>query len=293
MSINGFINVLKPPGMTSHDVVSLMRRIYRTKKIGHAGTLDPAAAGVLPIAIGYATRLLEYMADTDKKYRAEVKLGLSTDTGDYTGTILKQEEFSMPPADKVKKVLMDFCGDIMQAPPVYSAIKINGQKACDLARHNIEVKLEPRHIKIHDIVFLRSLEDGFSMDVHCSKGTYIRSLCTDIGEKLAIPATMGFLLRTAVGKFKLAEASTIEELAQNPLAAVQGIDILLDQMEEYNVDSEILSAFRQGRKIAYNGSKKYNDGTVLLIHSDAVFAGIGKISDAGASVIPHKVFNDK
>ena len=131
------------------------------------------------------------------------------------------------------------------------------------------------------------------MDVHCSKGTYIRSLCTDIGEKLAIPATMGFLLRTAVGKFDLSEASTIEELAQNPLAAVQGIDILLDQMEEYNVDNEVLSAFRQGRKIAYSGSKKYNDDTVLLIHSDAVFAGIGKISDAGASVIPHKVFNDK
>ncbi|MDQ0203451.1 tRNA pseudouridine(55) synthase TruB [Pectinatus haikarae] len=291
MPINGFVNVLKPPGMTSHDVISCMRRIYRTKKIGHAGTLDPAAAGVLPVAVGHATRLLEYMADTDKSYRAEVVLGIGTDTDDDTGSILRQENFIMPETALLKTVLKSFCGEIMQVPPAYSAIKINGQKAYELARQNIEVKIAPRRINIYGIELLGCMENGFSMDVDCSKGTYIRSLCADIGKALNIPAVMGFLLRTRAGAFRLAEANTLEELSQDPAAFVQGMDILRGTMETCDINDEMLADFYQGRKIEYNG--EINDGTALLIYCGDIFAGIGKVSDGGAAIAPHKVFNNK
>ncbi len=291
MSINGFINVLKPPGMTSHDVVSYMRRIYKTKKIGHAGTLDPAAAGVLPIAIGYATRLLEYITDVDKSYRAEVLLGLSTDTDDYTGKVLKRENFSMPLEIDIKNILAEFCGEIAQVPPIYSAIKIDGHKAYDLARKSIAVDIPPRMIRIHDISLLQCRNDSFRIDVHCSKGTYIRTLCADIGKKLQIPAVMGFLIRTAVGSFELANASTLEEIAENPLAALHNANTILSQVDSYEINEQDTADFRQGKKILYTGTQK--DETAILIQSNNTIAGIGKVSENGKYIAPHKVFIEK
>lgn len=289
MSINGFINVLKPPGMTSHDVVSCLRRIYGTKKIGHAGTLDPAAAGVLPVAVGNATRLLEYMGNTDKRYRAEVLLGLSTDTDDDTGNILERTLFTMPPQEKITTALLGFYGDIMQTPSVYSAIKINGRKACDLARSHIDVVIPPRSIHIYELVLRQIFTDKFCIDVHCSKGTYIRSLCVDIGKSLEIPATMGFLIRTAVGSFSLADSHTLEEIANNPLQSLQGVNILLNYIPGCAVDELAIANFRQGKKIKHDGSQK--DGMAVLVYNDVDFAGIGIISENGQYIAPHKVLN--
>lgn len=180
---SGLINVLKPPGMTSHDVVSFIRRTYHLKRVGHAGTLDPAASGVLPVALGSATRLLEYMTDTDKSYRVELTIGYETDTGDDTGAILNNAVCVMPVKTEIEKVLSSFIGTIEQIPPMYSAIKIQGKKLYELARAGITVERQPRIITIHNITLLHIDDTRILFDVTCSKGTYIRSLCSDIGKK--------------------------------------------------------------------------------------------------------------
>lgn len=213
---SGLINILKPPGMTSHDVISFLRRIYGIKKIGHAGTLDPAAAGVLPVAIGQATRLLEYLVGQDKTYRVELTLGYETDTGDAQGHILQKSDFLMPSINKIEKVLLSFLGNSFQIPPMHSAIRMNGKKLYELARQGVEVERKPREIFISKIDLIARNSNNFVFDVTCSKGTYIRSLCQDIGKKLDIPAVMTFLVRTRVGLFNHDDAKTLEEVAQCP-----------------------------------------------------------------------------
>lgn len=283
---DGFINVLKPPGMTSHDVISCLRRIYRMKKIGHAGTLDPAAAGVLVVALGSATRFLEYMTDGEKKYRAEVVLGMRTSTDDYTGNILEEKDFIMPEEASIEKILERFHGEIMQTPPKYSALKINGQKACDLARSNIAIDLPQRRVTIYNLKLLRTEQRTFWLDVHCSKGTYIRTLCADIGMALGIPATMGFLLRTSIGHFTLTEAKTLEEIASAPLKSIQGFELLGQMMDTCEITEKEAQAFSQGQKIIYEGS--YKKDKPLLIRSGNTVVGIG-ISADGQYITPHKV----
>ncbi|MCI7478013.1 MAG: tRNA pseudouridine(55) synthase TruB, partial [Selenomonadales bacterium] len=218
--INGFINVLKPPGMTSHDIVGFIRYNLHMKQVGHAGTLDPGAAGVLPVAVGKATRLIEYLSDAGKSYRAEILLGYETDSGDDTGKVLNKDlDFIMPDEETVLKALEEFKGEITQVPPAHSAIKINGQRACDLLRRGIEVEIPSRQVVIHKLELLGIKDDrncggtaNILIDADCSKGTYIRSLCADIGAKLGIPATMSFLVRTRVGDFPLEKAYSIEEI---------------------------------------------------------------------------------
>ncbi|WP_196594374.1 tRNA pseudouridine(55) synthase TruB [Pectinatus sottacetonis] len=289
MEINGFINVLKPPGMTSHDVIGYIRRIYRTKKVGHAGTLDPAAAGILVVAIGQATRALEYLTDTDKTYRAEVLLGVETDTGDDTGTVLAQRDFEMPTKERIVEVLKTFCGEIYQIPPAYSAIKINGQKACNLARKNIAVEIPPRKINIFDISLVGISSNSFCIDVHCSKGTYIRSLCVDIGKKLNIPSTMAFLVRMGIGNFTLAEANTLEEIINSPLKALNNMNYLIGCMADYEINEQTAIDFSQGKRIPYRENGSSDD--VLLIRNGDIIIGIGKINRADKCIAPHKVFN--
>ena len=204
MCSDGLVNVLKPPGMSSHDVVSFIRRVYQTKKVGHAGTLDPAACGVLPIAIGKATRLIEYMSEADKSYRAELTFGFETDSGDDTGIIVKKvDKYILPSFEVISDTLNSFVGDIIQTPPMHSAIKINGNKLCDLVRKGIKVEVPSRKVEIKKILPIQYRNNKLLFDVSCSKGTYIRSLCMDIGHKLMIPATMSFLTRTRVGDFSL------------------------------------------------------------------------------------------
>lgn len=216
--MNGLINVLKPTGMTSHDVVSFIRRLLQTKKVGHAGTLDPGAAGVLPVCVGQATRLVEYMTEWTKAYRAELVLGVTTDTQDDQGQVLSEVAVDGLTEDRVAEVMQSFLGQIAQLPPMMSALKHQGRRLYDLAREGKTVERRPRTIQVYQLELLRfrpGPRPSVLFDVTCSKGTYVRALCADIGHKLGCGGHMSFLVRTAVGPFPISEAWTLEELADD------------------------------------------------------------------------------
>lgn len=286
--VDGFINVLKPPGMTSHDIVGHLRRLYGMKKIGHAGTLDPAAAGVLPVALGKGTRMLEFMDNDTKTYKVELLLGTETDTGDDTGKVLQEVEYTMPSREKILEVLNSFLGKIKQCPPIYSAIKINGKKACDLARKNQMVEMPEREVEIFSIDFQETTETGFIFTVHCSKGTYIRSLCMDIGKKLGIVSTMAFLIRTQVGKFTLENSFTMEEINLCPEHVLLPVDYPLEKMEKTAVNDRLAIEFKQGKKLPLPAELKGKTGFIRVYHND-IFIGIGRLGANSDYIAPHKV----
>ena len=274
MDKSGLINVLKPPGMSSHDVVSFIRRVYGIKKVGHAGTLDPAASGVLPVAVGKATRLIEYMTDANKSYRAELTLGFETNTGDDTGDVIETlDAYSAPSKEKVLSVLNSFIGEIVQTPPMYSAIKVNGNKLCDLARKGINVDIPSRKVLIHNISLIKYENDKLLFDVDCSKGTYIRSLCIDIGRRLAIPATMSFLVRTKVGKFTLEKASIFEEISANFSSVVLDIDYAVRHMPAIHLSSAKILDFKEGRAINFESNEQCQ--FFRIYDTNQCFIGIG------------------
>lgn len=214
-NVNGILNVMKPPGMTSFDVVASLRRILKTKKIGHTGTLDPGAVGVLPVCVGSATKAIEFMTEKDKLYRAELKLGITTDTQDITGQVTDTRKVNVT-REQVLDAIMSFVGTYSQVPPMYSAVKINGQKLYELARSGKTIEREPRVVNIYYInVIDISEEDGSVLfDVACSKGTYIRTLCADIGEKLGCGGCMSFLIRLKSGPFDLESSLTLDEIEE-------------------------------------------------------------------------------
>ncbi len=210
--MNGFLCVIKPPGMTSAQVVGRIKRLFPKEKIGHGGTLDPQTAGVLPIMVGRATRLFDYMLDKEKEYIAEVFFGIQTDTQDSQGKVLARSQ-KFPEKEKVINTLKTFVGEIEQTPPSYSALKVQGKRAYDLARAGEEVVLKPRKIQIYALEPLWYEEPNrFGIKVLCSKGTYIRTLCEDIGHQAGCPAHMSFLLRSKSGAFTLEEGYTLEEV---------------------------------------------------------------------------------
>ena len=285
---DGFINVLKPPGMTSHDVVSFIRRTYGLKKVGHAGTLDPAAAGILPVALGRATRLIEYMTDADKTYRAELTFGFATDSGDDTGTVIETiADFTLPDTSELKQILAEFRGINRQIPPIYSAIKINGKRACDLARKNIEVTIPERQIEIYDISLLDSTSQTMLFDVNCSKGTYIRTLCIDIGRRLGIPAHMSFLVRSRVGSFALPKAFTLDEIKLSPENALCSMDEVLAHLPQQTLSVAQGADFMQGKKIAFATASK--PAGAIRIYQQTEFIGIGEYDFDHRCLIPVKV----
>lgn len=286
---DGFLNILKPPGMSSHDVVAFVRRLFQIKKVGHAGTLDPAAAGVLPVALGKATRLIEYMADADKAYRTELTFGVKTDSGDDTGKPVEVlADFTMPDEAALKAALMRFEGEIEQVPPMYSAIKLHGQKLCDLARQGIVLERPKRQVRIYALKLLKCYPDKILFDVHCSKGTYIRSLCMDIGDMLRIPATMSFLIRTQVGSFGADDAVTLEELAVQRDAALLPIDSVILHLMPVYLSAEQALAFQQGRKLRWLDAGIGSTATVRVYDDRKTFIGIG--SADGYRIVPEKVF---
>ena len=191
----GILNILKPTGMTSHDVVSAVRKILNIKKAGHAGTLDPNAAGVLVVCVGKATKFSEYLMDGSKEYVCELKLGKSTDTQDSYGMLVNESDKDIT-IDELREILKNFKGQQIQIPPVYSALKLNGRKLYEYARQNIPVEKEGRMIDIEDIKLLKFKGDSALLKVRCSKGTYIRTLCHDIGKELGTYGHMGILIRT-------------------------------------------------------------------------------------------------
>lgn len=211
--MDGIINVYKEAGFTSHDVVAKLRGICRQKKIGHTGTLDPQATGVLPVCLGSATRACEMLTDRTKEYVAELLLGQITDTQDTTGTVLEEREVTVNEA-QVREAIESFLGGYDQIPPMYSALKVNGKKLYELAREGKEVERKARHVELPAIEILSLELPVVKFRVECSKGTYIRSLCADIGEKLGCGGTMKSLVRTRVGEFRLAEALTLGQLQE-------------------------------------------------------------------------------
>ena len=212
--MDGIINVYKEAGFTSHDVVAKLRGILRQKKIGHTGTLDPAATGVLPVCLGKATKVCELLTDKDKSYRAVCKLGVETDTQDMTGTILKEYDVTGISEQNIRECVEKFVGDIKQIPPMYSALKVNGKKLYELAREGKIIERKPRDINISkiDIIDIDLDNKTFTMDVTCSKGTYIRTLCHDIGKELGIGAAMEYLVRTRVSVFEIKDALTLSDI---------------------------------------------------------------------------------
>ncbi|HWR39695.1 MAG TPA: tRNA pseudouridine(55) synthase TruB [Patescibacteria group bacterium] len=287
----GVINVLKPPGMTSHDVVSYIRRQYGQKRVGHAGTLDPAAAGVLPVFLGKATRLIEYFADDDKSYRAEIILGVATDTGDDTGKVLCSQDVIMPETEALITALNSFRGRQEQIPPMYSAIKVDGKKMYELARAGITVAREARTIDISNIGLIRRLEQGFSFDVTCSKGTYIRSLCEDIGKKLGYPAMMSFLVRTRVGAFALEQAHTLEEIAVQPLQVLQPADLMLGRLPTICLSAAEFTEMIHGRPVICPDTCYPADERVRMYDEEKRFVGIGRLVQSPVNLVlkPEKI----
>jgi len=289
--VDGFINVLKPTGLSSHDVIDIVRRIFKQKRVGHAGTLDPAAAGILPVALGRAARLVEYMEGADKSYRAEIAFGYATDTGDVYGDVIESVPHPVLPSDEdLRAVLARFVGEIAQRPPAYSAIKVGGQRAYDLARQGAEVEIASRTVTIHrlELVHIDTARRRILVDVDCAKGTYIRSLCMDIGAKLGLPALLRFLLRTRVGEFYLSDAYTLEELAEVCGEALRASDEVLWHIPRYELAPTRVKAFYSGLSTT-DRNFPLNEG-LYRVYSGSVFLGIGRYDAAAQEMYPEKAF---
>ncbi|MCR4956030.1 MAG: tRNA pseudouridine(55) synthase TruB [Lachnospiraceae bacterium] len=229
--LNGIIVVNKEAGFTSHDVVAKMRGICKQKKIGHTGTLDPDAVGVLPICLGKGTKVSGMLTDSDKEYEAVLRLGMNTDTLDLSGTVLETFDVNVT-EEQVREVICDFVGEIKQIPPMYSALKVNGKKLCDLARSGVNVERKARDITIYSIEILKMELPDITIKVACSKGTYIRSLCNDIGNKLGCGGVMAHLIRTKAAGYTLKDAYSLDEIQR-----------LQDQGELQNAIKPIDSVF--------------------------------------------------
>ncbi|MCK9221563.1 MAG: tRNA pseudouridine(55) synthase TruB [Limnochordia bacterium] len=265
-NLSGFINVLKPPGMSSAAVVSYVRRTLDMKRVGHAGTLDPGAAGVLPIAVGWATRLVEYLHQCTKSYRAELTFGMVTDTYDAQGEVIERYPDCKVNMEDLEQVLASFQGEIYQTPPAYSALRVGGRRLYELAREGVKVTPKPRRVHISKLRVVKELlpdQERISscfIDVECSSGTYIRSLCYDIGKLLGCGAYMSFLVRTRVGPFSLVESVCLEEIGNgqaaeatlnNPQVAISHMPkIMLTQEQKdrfvHGVPLELESVYAEG-----------------------------------------------
>jgi len=216
--MEGILAIWKPEGWTSHDVVAKTRGILKVKRIGHAGTLDPMVTGVLPLCVGRSTRVVEYLQERPKAYEATITLGIATDTEDTSGEVIERANASHITLEQVNQVLNTFKGEIMQVPPMFSAVKINGKRLYDLAREGKTVERQARPVTIHSISLLeenlQTAEPTFRFHVECSKGTYIRTLCVDIGKALGVPATMSSLVRTMSGGITKEQCLTLEQVKQ-------------------------------------------------------------------------------
>ena len=278
--MDGVFAFLKPPGITSHDAVGICRRLLHEKRIGHSGTLDPLAYGVLPIFVGRATRLIEYTGYETKTYVAEGQFGFSTDTEDSTGHILASVPSSdaEPTAKELAHVLSTFIGEQMQRPSKYSAIKINGKRAYELARAGEEFVLPERPITIYDCRLLAYKYPFFTIRVHCSSGTYIRALIRDIADAVGIPATMTQLARTQVGTMRIADAVTAEELTVSGEALLQPVDTALQHMPAGRLSETERMALLQGKQLRLPllAADEVVSGQLYRAYGERGFMGIAK-----------------
>lgn len=267
--MDGIINVYKTKGMSSHDVVNQIRRIFNTKQVGHTGTLDLNAEGVLVVCLNQATKLVQFLESDIKKYRCELIIGISTDTYDITGQVIKEVPNPCVNIDDLLKTIHSFQGKQLQMPPIYSAIKVKGKKLYDYALNNQEVQITPREIEIFDLQVtseLKKIENYLVIEFETvvSKGTYIRSLCHDIGEKLGIPCTMGNLLRLQSGIFRLENANKIEEIQNGKYNLVDMKDAIFN-LEKIDLSNnlDLLHKVNNGMKISIKSFDKLYDKFVV------------------------------
>ena len=296
--MDGIINVYKEKGFTSHDVVAKLRGILHIKKIGHTGTLDPDAVGVLPVCIGKGTKLCDMITDTDKTYEAVMLLGISTDTQDISGNVLSKKEVDVDEKTLIETV-DSFVGEYKQIPPMYSAIKVNGRKLYQLAREGTEIERSPRDVYIRSIhINDMNLQDGepsVTMTVSCSKGTYIRTLCHDIGEKLGCGACMKSLSRTRVGRFYIDDSYTINQIAAlNLKGELSSIVAPVDSMFDYpriQINKEYDKMLYNGNLLPLSAGKALDMGLadmVRIYNESGEFIGIYSMDDSGYK--PVKIF---
>ncbi|MBR2848074.1 MAG: tRNA pseudouridine(55) synthase TruB [Clostridia bacterium] len=299
-SVSGILIVNKHAGVTSADIVNRLRRLYGTRQVGHTGTLDPMATGVLPVLIGRAVKAADFIVSENKRYTAEMRLGITTDTEDTTGTVLTTSE-ELPGQAEVLDAAARFVGDILQIPPMYSALKVNGKKLVDLAREGITIEREARPIRIESLAAVRLSDNLYRLDVRCSKGTYIRTLCADIGASLGCGAAMASLIRTESGPFSLEDAITVAQLEEMTSEERAACIIPLDRFFA-DCPSVHLSDFYA--RLAHNGCEVYQkkigttlpDGALVRLYrsiseGDEFFAlgRVMKYAD-GSAVKPVKLF---
>lgn len=279
--IHGIINVYKEKGYTSHDVVAKLRGIAGQKKIGHTGTLDPDAEGVLPVCLGKATKVCELLTDKDKTYRAVLFLGQTTDTQDASGTVLETSDISNLNESQVTEAVQSFVGEYAQIPPMYSALKVGGKKLYELAREGKTVERKARNVKIHSIKILCVDLPRVEMEVSCSKGTYIRTLCHDIGEKLGVGGCMESLLRVRVGRFVLADSLRLSEIQKakedgNLEKILQPIDSVFEQYRAVRIRSDQEKRLQNGNSFRKpDRSQNYDDQEMVRVYdSNGHFAAV-------------------
>ena len=285
--MNKIVNILKPTGMTSHDVVSRVRKILNIKKVGHTGTLDPDASGVLPICIGKATKVSELILNKDKGYICELTLGITTDTYDSSGEILERYEDFNVSLEELEKAFDSQRGEIKQLPPMYSALKINGKRMCDLVRsgRSDEIELKYRDVNIKKLEILSYKDNKVMFYVKCSIGTYVRSICYDVGQALGCGGHMSFLLRTESGKFNLDNSITLEELEifkENETLDnhLYDIDYVLSNLGLIDINPLAVKSFINGAIVYPKGfiKKEFKENDKLVrVYTKGEFLGVGKL----------------
>lgn len=278
--MNGILVIDKPQDWTSHDVVGKLRGICKERRIGHSGTLDPLATGVLVVFIGRATRAVEFAENDEKEYLAGLRFGIRTDTADITGTILEQTD-QRPERARVSEAISSFCGEIEQIPPMYSAIKLNGQKLYQLARKGQVVERKPRKVTIFRIDIVEENNEDLLLDVVCSKGTYIRTLCEDIGQKSSCPACMSSLRRIRAGRFTIEDSHSLEEVAEDPEKYLLPVDSLF-------YDLPAIKASENQEKVIRNGgaySLDVPEGNYRVYSSNEEFLMLGEVAEGQMKTI--------
>ena len=294
----GVLIINKPQGPTSQDIVNKVRRLYSTKKVGHTGTLDPMATGVLVVLIGRAAKACEYSLSDRKKYTATLRLGIETDTEDTTGSILKEYHVNVT-EDDVKAALSSFLGRIKQIPPMYSALKVGGKKLCDIAREGGTVEREAREIEVYSISAEHISDNDYRLEVECSAGTYIRTLCADIGRALGCGGAMASLERSAACGFSIDEAHTVEEIealsVEERLALLRPVEEIFSELEAIMLPTFYERLFRSGCEIYLKKAKlpELPKGTRLrVLDSKGVFFALGEVKtyESGLAVKSIKLF---
>ncbi len=295
-AVSGVLIVNKHEGVTSHRIISACRKLFDTRQVGHTGTLDPMATGVLPVLIGRAVKASEYLVEHDKEYLCTLRLGLTTDTEDVTGEVLAETD-EIPGEEEVFSAVASFVGTVSQIPPMYSAVKVGGKKLVDIARSGGEVERTPREVEIYSAVPERLDERTYSIRIHCSKGTYIRTLCADIGRRLGCGGAMASLIRLRSGTFTLGESVTVAELEsmspEERVSRLLPVESLFGDLPSVDLPDFFARLLRCGADVYQKKvHTDYPDGTMLRARNRGRFFALGRAVEAGegAAIRLEKLF---